>query len=158
MTFLFKDGDVMNYMEEAYKQAKKALDIDEVPVGAVIVKEGKIIARAYNKKESINNPLGHAEILVIKKACKKLNSWRLIDCDLYVTLEPCAMCVGAIVHSRFKNVYYGAIDPKSGACGGSFNLLECGKFNHIPNIEYLPLDKCGKILTNYFKSKRNQKK
>ena len=147
----------MNYMEEAYKQALKAIKLDEVPVGAVIVKDGKIIARGYNKKEITNNPLGHAEIIAINKACKKLNTWRLLDCDLYVTLEPCLMCVGAITHSRIRNVYYGASDPKYGALGGAFNVLECGKTNHYPFVKYLAVDKCGKILKDYFKNKRNGK-
>lgn len=140
----------MNYMDEAYKQALKALNIDEVPVGAVIVKEGKIIARAYNKKETTNDPLGHCEILVIKKASKKLNSWRLIDCDLYVTLEPCLMCMGAIIHSRIKNVYYGAGDSRYGAS----DILKYKNFNHVPNMIDLKQEKCSLILKDYFKGKR----
>lgn len=143
----------MNYMNEAYKQALKALSIDEVPVGAVIVKEGKIIAKAYNKKEITNDPLGHCEILAIKKASKKLSSWRLIDCDLYVTLEPCIMCMGAIIHSRIKNVYYGTSDPRYGAS----DVLKYKKFNHVPNMINLEQEKCSLILKEYFKGKRIKK-
>lgn len=147
----------MKYISEAYKQAIKARNIDEVPVGAVIVKDNKIIARAYNKKESNNDPLGHAEIIAIKKATKKLGTWRLIDCDIYVTLEPCMMCLGAIIHSRIRNVYYGAIDYRSGAIEGMFNAFNCGKFNHIPHCYYLENDECSKILKDYFKTKRKEK-
>lgn len=148
----------MDYIKEAYKQAKKGLMLDEVPVGAIIVKDNKIIARAYNKKENNHNPLGHAEIIAINKACKKLGSWRLIDCDMYITLEPCMMCLGAIIHSRIRNVYYGAKDLKSGALGGAFDALKCGKFNHIPNCVYKENIECSNILKEYFKSKRKNKK
>ena len=104
----------MNYMNEAYKEAMKALKIDEVPVGAVIVKNERIIARGFNKKESNNNVLGHAELVALSKACKKLNSWRLNDCEIYVTLEPCSMCLSALIHARIAKIYYGCKDPKSG--------------------------------------------
>ena len=144
-------------MNEAYKQAKKAFALDEVPVGAVIVSDGKIIARAYNKKEISNDPLGHCEIIAIKKACKKLKRWRLSGCDLYVTLEPCMMCLGAIIHSRIDNVYYGAVDPRFGAIEGSMRLLDEYKFNHLPGHEYLDDAKCGNILSEFFKDKRRKK-
>lgn len=117
------------YMLEALKEAKKAYLLDEVPIGCVIVKDNKIIARAHNKRENKEITLAHAELLAIEKANKKLNSWRLEDCDLYVTLEPCMMCVGAIIQARIKHVYFGATDNKSGALGGSFNVLK-NKFNH----------------------------
>ena len=144
------------YIKEAYKEALKSLAIDEVPVGAVIVKDNKIIARAYNKKENDNNPIGHAEILVIKKACKKLGSWRLSDCDIYTTLEPCTMCLGAIIHSRINCVYYCAIDNRFGAIEGAYELLKVGKFNHHLKSEYIKELECSKILSEYFKTKRKK--
>ena len=123
------------FMKEALKEAKKAYKKLEVPVGCVIVKDGKIIARAHNLKETKYDTTKHAEILAIKKASKKLESWRLIDCDMYVTLEPCPMCAGAIIQSRIKNLYYGASDEKTGAVGSVLNLMEDFKFNHIVNVE-----------------------
>ena len=111
-------------MNEALKEAQKAYKKEEVPVGAIIVKNGKIIARAHNIKETKKNAVGHAEILAIEKACKKLKAWRLLDCEMYVTLEPCSMCAGALINSRIKKVYIGADDPKTGACGSVLNLLK----------------------------------
>lgn len=147
----------MDFMKEAYKEAIKAGQKDEVPVGAVIVKDGKIVARAHNKKEKNNNPMGHAEIECIKKACKKLDDWYLKDCELYVTLEPCVMCVGAIINARIEKVYYGVRDLKAGALGGLFNLLEQKGFNHYFEYECVNREECGKILKDYFKSKRVSK-
>ena len=144
----------MNFMNEAYKQALKALKINEVPVGAIIVKDNKIIARAYNKKEINNDPLGHCELIAIKKACKKLSTWRLTGCEMYVTLEPCVMCLGAIVHARIDKVYYGIKDSRYGAIEGNLNLLEKNNFNHIPKYENLNDDKCGKVLIDFFRKKR----
>ena len=144
-------------MDEAYKEANKALKKDEVPVGAVIVKDGEVIARAHNKKEKNNNPMGHAEIECIKKACKKVNDWYLKDCELYVTLEPCVMCVGAIINARIKKVYFGARDLKAGALGGLFNLMDQKGFNHYFEFEYIQEEKCSKILKDYFKEKRKNK-
>ena len=144
----------MNYLNEAYKQAKKAYEIDEVPVGAIIVKEGKIIAKAYNKKEATNDPLGHCELLAIKKACKKLNAWRLTGCDMYVTLEPCMMCLGGIIHARIENVYYGCHDPRFGAS----EIIKDNKFNHHPKMECLNDKRCSDILNNFFSEKRKAKK
>lgn len=147
------------FMKEALKQAKKAYDKLEVPVGAVIVKDGKIIARAYNQKEEKNDTTNHAEILAIKKASKKLNSWRLLDCDMYVTLEPCSMCAGALIQSRIRKVYIGALDSKTGACGSVLNLLEDYKFNHKVEIENGILkDDCENLLKEFFKELRNLKK
>lgn len=148
----------MKYMNEAYKEALKALKIDEVPVGAIIVKDGKIIARAYNKKEMNNNALGHAELIAINKASKKLGTWRLNGCEMYVTLEPCSMCLSALIHSRIDKVYYGAIDPKSGAINGAFNLQDVGKFNHFVESELLEKKECSSLLKEYFRSKRELKK
>lgn len=146
------------FMKEAIKQAKKAYEKQEVPVGAVIVKDGRIIARAHNKREITNNSTAHAEILAIQKANKKLDSWRLIDCELYVTLEPCAMCAGAIINSRIKKVYIGTMDPKAGACGSVFNLFEDYKLNHYVETETGIMQKeCEIILKEFFKYIRNKK-
>ncbi len=121
------------FMLEAIKEAHKAYKKNEVPIGCVIVYNNKIIARAHNLKEKLNKTTAHAEILAISKANKKLKSWRLENCDLYVTLEPCPMCAGAIIQARIKNLYFGASDPKTGAFGGHFNIDE-HKFNHKLNI------------------------
>lgn len=143
------------FMKAALKEAKKAYDKLEVPVGAVIVKDRKIIARAHNLKETKNDTTKHAEILAIQKASKKLNSWRLIDCEMYVTLEPCSMCAGALINSRIKKVYIGASDQKTGAVGSVFNLLEDYTFNH--HVEYesgILKDECEQILKDFFKDLR----
>ncbi len=148
-----------HFMKEALKQAKKAYKKLEVPVGAVIVKNGKIIARAYNQKETKFDTTKHAEILAIQKASKKLNSWRLLDCDLYVTLEPCPMCAGAIIQSRIKNVYYGAQDEKTGAVGSVLNLFDDYKFNHKPKFTKGVLEsECKNLLQDFFKTLRKSKK
>lgn len=147
------------FMKEALKQAQKAYDKLEVPVGAVIVKDGKIIARAYNQKEEKNDTTNHAEILAIKKASKKLGSWRLTDCDMYVTLEPCSMCAGALIQSRIRKVYIGAFDEKTGACGSVLNLLEDYKFNHKVEVEKGVLqEECENVLKEFFKELRKIKK
>lgn len=147
------------FMKEALKQARQAYNKLEVPVGAVIVKDGKIIARAYNQKECKNDTTNHAEILAIKKASKKLNSWRLIDCDMYVTLEPCSMCAGALIQSRIRKVYIGAPDAKTGACGSVLNLLEDYKFNHVVEVENGILkDECESLLKDFFKKLRDLKR
>ena len=143
------------FMKAALKEAKKAYDKLEVPVGAVIVKDRKIIARAHNLKETKNDTTKHAEILAIQKASKKLNSWRLIDCEMYVTLEPCSMCAGALINSRIKKVYIGASDQKTGAVGSVFNLLEDYTFNH--KVEYekgVMQEECENILKEFFKKLR----
>lgn len=147
------------FMKEALKEAKKAYEKEEVPVGCVIVKDGKIIARAHNLKETKYDTTKHAEILAIQKASKKLKSWRLIDCDMYVTLEPCPMCAGAIINSRIRKVYYGASDEKTGAIGSVFNLLEDYKFNH--KVEYqsgIMQEECEGILKEFFKYLRKKEK
>lgn len=147
------------FMKEALKEAKKAYDKLEVPVGAVIVKDGKIIARAHNLKETKFDTTKHAEILAIQKASKRLNSWRLLNCEMYVTLEPCSMCTGALINSRIKKVYIGANDEKTGAVGSVFNLLEDYTFNHKVEFEKGVLkDECEKILKYFFKELRNIKK
>lgn len=147
------------FMKEALKEAKKAYDKFEVPVGAVIVKDDKIIARAYNQKECKNDTTNHAEILAIKKASKKLKSWRLIDCDMYVTLEPCSMCAGALIQSRIRKVYIGAPDEKTGACGSKLNLLKDYKFNHTVEMEIgVMKDECESLLKDFFNKLRKIKK
>ena len=146
------------YMKQALKEAKKAYKKLEVPVGAVIVKDGKIIARAHNQKETKTDTTKHAEILAIQKASKKLKSWRLIDCEMYVTLEPCTMCAGAIIHSRIKKVYIGAMDEKTGAVGSVLNLFEDYKFNHKPEVEKGILkEDCESLLKQFFKELRKLK-
>ncbi len=147
------------YMKEALKQAKKAYEKGEIPVGAVIVKEHKIIARAYNEKEYKRDTTKHAEILAIQKASKKLKSWRLQDCDMYVTLEPCSMCAGALIQARIRKLYIGTMDKKTGACGSVLNLLEDYTFNHKLEVEKGILQKdCENILKIFFKELREKKK
>lgn len=147
------------FMKEALKEAQKAYDKLEVPVGCVIVKDGKIIARAHNQKETKLDTTKHAEILAIQKASKKLESWRLLDCEMYVTLEPCPMCAGAIINSRIKKVYIGTKDEKTGACGSKLNLLEDYTFNHKVEIETgIMKNECEEILKNFFKELRKIKK
>ena len=147
------------FMQLALKEAQKAFDKEEIPVGVVIVKNGKVIAKAHSLKESKNNATSHAEILAIEKACKKLNAWRLLDCEMYVTLEPCAMCAGALINSRIKKLYIGTDDPKTGACGSKLNLLEDFTFNHNVQVEkYILKEQCSKILKDFFKMLREQKK
>ncbi|MBQ1393620.1 MAG: tRNA adenosine(34) deaminase TadA [Lachnospiraceae bacterium] len=146
------------FMKEALKEAKKAYDKLEVPVGAIIVKDGKIIARAHNLKETKFDTTNHAEIIAIQKASKKLKSWRLLDCEMYVTLEPCSMCAGAIINSRIKKVYIGSMNPKAGCAGSVLNLLQVEKFNHQAEIETGILgDECSHMLTAFFKKLREKK-
>ena len=147
------------FMLEAIKEAKKAELLDEVPIGCVIVKDNKIISRGHNVRESKNNPIGHAEIIAITKASKKLKSWRLNDCELYVTIEPCIMCSGAIIQSRIKAVYYGAKDYKGGAFGSSIDVLKAENINHHPEIVGGVLEKeCSELISRYFKNKREKNK
>lgn len=145
------------FMKAALKEASKAPSENEVPVGAVVVYDGKIIARAHNKRETKQSATAHAEILAIEKACKLLKSWRLEGCDLYVTLEPCPMCAGAIINSRIESVYFGAKDAKAGCCGSLYNLTGDVRFNHRPLVEggFLQ-EQCAKLLTDYFKDKRKK--
>ena len=147
------------FMQEALKEAKKADEKLEVPVGCVIVKDGKIIARAHNLKETKADTTKHAEIIAIQKASKKLEAWRLLDCEMYVTLEPCPMCAGAIIQSRIKKVYIGAMDEKTGACGSVLNLFEDYKFNHNVEVETgIKKEECEKVLKEFFKKLREIKK
>lgn len=140
-----------DYMKIALKEAEKAYNELEVPVGAIIVKEGKIIARAYNEKEKKHDTTKHAEILAIQKASKKLKSWRLNDCDMYVTLEPCSMCAGALIQSRIRKVYIGTMDEKTGSCGSVLNLLEDYKFNHNVQVQkYILKEECSRHFERFF--------
>lgn len=145
------------FIKMALSEAKKAYKINEVPVGAVIVKDNEVIAKAYNLREKNKSSLSHAEILCIKKACKKLDSWRLDGCDMYVTLEPCAMCAGALTQARINKVYIGAKDPKNGCVGSIANILEINT-THKVNYEYLEdVEECSTILTKFFKKIRESK-
>jgi len=142
------------FMAEAIALAKKAAKKDEVPVGAVIVRDGRIIARAYNRRETRRNPLAHAEILAIAQAARRLGGWRLSGCTLYVTLEPCPMCAGAIINARIDEVVFGAYDPKAGAFGSLYNLAE-GRLNHKPRVTGGVLaDEAAGLLKSYFQGKR----
>ncbi len=147
------------YMKEALKQARKAYKIKEVPIGCVIVHEDKMIARGYNKRNTKKNTLAHAEILAINKASKALGDWRLEDCTMYITLEPCQMCAGAIVQARVKRVVIGSMNPKAG-CGGSIlNLLEMEQFNHQVEVERGVLEEeCSTMMSQFFKELREEKK
>lgn len=146
------------YMKEALKEAQKAYKKLEVPVGAIIVKDGKIIARAHNLKETKNDTTKHAEILAIEKASKKLGNWRLIECEMYVTLEPCPMCAGAIVNSRIKKVNIGAMDEKTGACGSKLNLLQDFNFDTKVDMESGILEnECRELLQKFFVTLRKLK-
>lgn len=143
------------YMELALKEAKKAAPIDEVPIGAVIVRDGKIIARGHNLREKTSDPTAHAEIVAIRKACKKAKSWRLEGSTIYVTVEPCAMCAGTILWSRIERVVYGAKDLKGGALGTTFDLYKVKNLNHYPNVTSgIMEEECAEIIRNYFKNKR----
>lgn len=147
------------FMKEALKEATKAYNKLEVPVGVVIVKDGQIIARGHNVKETKKDTTKHAEIIAIQKASKKLDAWRLSECEMYVTLEPCSMCAGAIIASRLKKVYIGTMDEKTGACGSVLNLLEDYTFNHKVEIETGILkQECETILKDFFKKLRQMKK
>lgn len=146
-------------MKSALRLAQKAAEMDEVPVGAVIVKEGKIIARGWNRRQQKQNALEHAEVMAIEQACRKLQSWRLEGCTLYVTLEPCPMCAGAIIQSRLDKVVFGAFDLKGGAVGSVVNLLEVKQWNHHPQWQGGILeDLCSEKLKTFFKQKREKKK
>jgi tRNA(adenine34) deaminase len=147
------------YMREAIRQAKKAAAIDEVPIGCVIVHEGKIIGRGYNRRNIDKSTLAHAEIIAIKKASKKIGDWRLEECTLYVTLEPCQMCAGAIVQARIPKVVIGSMNPKAGCCGSILNLLQIERFNHQVEMENGVLgEECSAMLTDFFRELRVKKK
>ena len=147
------------YMKEAIRQAKKAAAVGDVPIGCVIVHEDKIIARGYNRRNTDKNPLAHAEVAAIKKASKKLGDWRLEECTLYVTLEPCQMCAGAIVQSRIPRVVVGCMNPKAGCAGSVLNLLDIPAFNHQVHITKGILEEeCSQMLSGFFKELREKKR
>ncbi|MBQ6478919.1 MAG: nucleoside deaminase [Erysipelotrichaceae bacterium] len=143
------------FMMQAYKEARKAFEEDEVPVGCVIVKDGKIVARAHNRKEKKNCALFHAEIECIRKATGKLNNWNLKGCEIYVTLEPCMMCTGALVNSRIDKIVYGCKDPKGGALVSNIRLQDIRLLNHYPEIQGGVMEEeCSKLLKEFFRNKR----
>lgn len=147
------------FMQEALMEAKKAEALGEVPIGAVVVYNGEIIARAYNLRETSQNATTHAELIAIQEACKKTGSWRLENTTLYVTLEPCPMCAGAILQSRIPRVVYGAKDPKAGCVDSLYRLLNDARFNHECEVtEGILAQECGQILTDFFKALRERKK
>ena len=147
------------YMKEAIKQAKKAYTLGEVPIGCVIVYEDKIIGRGYNRRTIDKNTIAHAEMMAIKKASKKMDDWRLEDCTMYVTLEPCQMCSGAIVQSRMKKVVVGCMNPKAGCAGSILNLLQMEEFNHQVELEIGVLEEeCSALVRNFFKELREKRK
>ncbi len=147
------------YMKEAIKQAKKAYALGEVPIGCVIVYEDQIIGRGYNRRTIDKNTIAHAETIAIKRASKKMDDWRLEDCTMYVTLEPCQMCSGAIVQSRMKKVVIGCMNPKAGCAGSILNLLQMEEFNHQVEIEVGVLEKeCSEMMKQFFKELREKKK
>ena len=147
------------FMKEAIKQSKKAYALDETPIGCVIVHEGKIIGRGYNRRNTDKNTLAHAEIAAIRKASKKLGDWRLEECTMYVTLEPCQMCSGAIVQSRMTRVVIGCMNPKAGCAGSVINLLNMEEFNHQVEVVYDVLkEECSIMLSDFLRSLRELKK
>ncbi|MCI9050824.1 MAG: nucleoside deaminase [Lachnospiraceae bacterium] len=147
------------YMKEALRLAKKAASIGEVPIGCVIVYEGKIIGRGYNRRTIDKNTLSHAELNAIRKASKYMGDWRLENCDIYITLEPCQMCSGAIIQARMRKVYIGCMNPKAGCAGSILNLLQMPQFNHQVEIEIGILEEeCSSILKNFFKELRQKVK
>jgi tRNA(adenine34) deaminase len=146
-----------NFMREALRQARKAYDADEVPVGAIVVRAGKIIARAHNQVELLRDATAHAEMLALTQAEEAVGDWRLTDCDLYVTKEPCAMCAGALVHTRIRRVIFGCADPVAGAAGSLINLLQFTSFNHQCQITSGVLqNECAAILQDFFRKRRDE--
>lgn len=147
------------FMKEAIRQAQKAYALDEVPIGCVIVYEGKIIARGYNRRNTDKNTLSHAELTAIKKASKKLGDWRLEGCTMYITLEPCQMCAGAIVQARVSEVVIGSMNPKAGCAGSVLNILQMEEFNHQVTVTRNVLkEECSRMLSQFFRELREKKK
>ena len=147
------------FMEEALKEAAIAFELGEVPIGAVIEKDGQIIARGHNLTETLKDPTAHAEMIALREAARVLGGWRLLGCNLYVTIEPCSMCAGAMVWSRIDNLYIGAMDPKAGACGSVFQIPCCDKLNHQINVETgIMEEECSSIMREFFVRLRNRKK
>jgi tRNA(adenine34) deaminase len=159
---LYKEVFVLSereqWMKEAIKEARKAEALNEVPIGAVVVHNGEVIGRGYNLRESTMSPTAHAEMIAIAEASNSLNAWRLLDCQLYVTLEPCPMCAGAIVQSRIEQVVFGTPDPKAGCAGTLMNLLQDDRFNHRADVvSGILQEECSAMLTNFFRTLRERK-
>ena len=156
----FSSADKKNFMQLAFKQAEKAQSLGEVPIGAVIIApDGQVIGEGFNRRELDQDATQHAEMIAIRQACSKFGTWRLIDCSLFVTLEPCPMCAGAIINCRIKNVFFGALDPKAGAAGSVVNLFEIAKFNHHPHvIRGLYREEASQMLKSFFKEIRQKQK
>lgn len=147
------------YMREALRQAKKAYALEETPIGCVIVHDGKVIGRGYNRRNTDKSPLAHAEIAAIRKASRKIGDWRLEECTMYVTLEPCQMCAGAIVQSRIPRVVIGCMNPKAGCAGSVLNILQVKEFNHQAEIESGVLgEECSELMKQFFRELRDKKK
>lgn len=152
-------NEAEKYMKQAIRLAGKAAELGEVPIGCVIEYQGKVIGRGYNRRTTDKSTLAHAEIIAIKKACKKMGDWRLEDCTMYVTLEPCQMCAGAIVQARVKKVVIGCMNPKAGCAGSILNVLQMDEFNHQVEIERRVLEEeCSQMLTSFFKNLRKKLK
>ena len=153
------EKDDYRYMKQAITQAKKAYKLNEVPIGCVIVYEGKVIGRGYNRRNTDKTSLGHAEITAIKKASRYMNDWRLENCTLYVTLEPCQMCAGAIVQARIPKVVIGTMNSKAGCAGSVINVLQMKEFNHQVDIcKGVLADECKEMMQNFFRNLREKKK
>jgi tRNA(adenine34) deaminase len=145
-------------MQQALEEATKAAEMGEIPIGAVIVKDGEIIARGHNETESQKDPTAHAEMIAIRNAAKALGGWRLTGCEMYVTVEPCAMCAGAIVWARIDKLHIGTMDPKGGGCGSIFNIPQEERLNHFVTIETgVMQEECSRIMKDFFKELRNKK-
>lgn len=145
------------FMEEALKEAHVSLVMNEVPVGAVIVKDEKIISRGHNLRETLKDPSAHAEMIAIRKACEAVGDWRLNGCELYVTLEPCPMCAGAILQSRISRVFIGTFDPEAGACGSVINVVQNDNLHAAADVRWIYDERCSRILEDFFKNRRKKK-
>ena len=155
--FSTEPDDFEAYMGAAFREAEAALDEGEVPVGCVIVHDGRIIGRGHNQRETLNDPTAHAEMIAITQAAAALESWRLLNCTMYVTLEPCAMCAGALVLSRLPRVVYGASDPRAGACGTLMDIVRDPRLNHRVEVHSAVMgDRCAAILKDFFRAKRRK--
>lgn len=158
MTDAIENTD-QRFMQRAFELAQQAEQHDEIPVGAVVVHQGKIIGEGFNQSIMQNDPSAHAEMLAIRQAGKHLNNYRLLDCTLYVTLEPCPMCAGLLVHSRIKRLVYASPDLKTGAAGSAFNLVDCSQLNHQLIVDSnIMTEQCSELLSGFFKRRRNEKK
>ncbi len=154
-----QDKQDEKFMKQALKEAEKAAKINEVPIGCVIVRDGKVIGKGYNKRNTDKIVLSHAELIAMQQACKKAGDWRLEDCTIYVTLEPCQMCAGAIVQARLQRAVIGSMNPKAGCAGSILNILEMQEFNHQVEVTRGVLEEeCSKMLTNFFAELREEKK